>query len=77
VIALGSVALVTARVLAGQWRVVLIVLGAVIIVLGVLRFFRLAPRLSLNVFGTSDRPMLQGILTIIVGAAVVIIALVR
>ena len=66
-----------AGLLAGHAPLLLIVLGALIIVLGVLRLLGLIPRLNMNLFGRRDTPMLDGILMIVIGAGILVFGLVR
>jgi hypothetical protein len=46
-------------------------------VLGILRFFKLVPRLSLNTFRRPDNPVLEGGLIILVGVVVLIVGVVH
>jgi hypothetical protein len=71
----GSI--VIAGLLANQSPVLLLVLGAVIIVLGVLRLLGRLPRLTASPFGRRDNPALAGALMILVGGVVVVLGLVR
>ncbi|HEX5441681.1 MAG TPA: hypothetical protein VFW76_12405 [Ktedonobacterales bacterium] len=63
--------------LANQPTLVVVIVGAVVIVLGILRLLGRMPRMSLNVLGRPDTPRLSGILMMLVGGVAIVIALVR
>ncbi len=63
--------------LANQPALVLAIVGAVVIVLGVLRLFGRPPRMSLNFLGRPDTPRLSGALMILLGGVVIVVALMR
>lgn len=55
----------------------LFVLGAVITVLGALRLLRLIPRLNVNLFGRPDTPGRDGVLMVVIGAAMIVFGFIR
>ena len=63
--------------LANQPTLVVAIVGAVVIVLGILRLFGRRPRMSLNFLGRPDTPRLSGILMILVGGVAIVVALMR
>ncbi len=58
---------------------VVLILGAVIVILGILRLLGLIPRLSLSLSGRwlRDKPALAGMLMVVLGGAIIAFALVR
>ena len=63
--------------LANQPTLVVVIVGAVVIVLGILRLLGRLPRMSLNFLGRPDIPRLSGILMMLVGGVAIAIALMR
>ena len=63
--------------LANQPTLVVVIVGAVVIVLGLLRLLGRLPRMSLNLLGRPDTPRLSGILMMLVGGVAIVVALVR
>jgi hypothetical protein len=57
--------------------VVILAIGAVLVLLGILRMFKLLLRLMLNSLGRNDNPVLAGVLMILVGAIAMVVAVVR
>jgi len=51
--------------------------GAVVIVLGLLRLLGRLPRMSLNILERPDTPRLSGILMMLVGGVAIVVALMR
>jgi hypothetical protein len=63
--------------LGNQPTLVVVIVGAVVIVLGILRLLGRLPRMSLNFLGRPDTPRLSGILMMLVGGVAIVIALMR
>ena len=63
--------------LANQPTLVVVIVGAVVIVLGILRLLGRLPRMSLNFLGRPDTPRLSGILMMLLGGVAIVVALMR
>ena len=63
--------------LASRPTALLVIVGAVVIVLGILRLLGRLPRMSLNFLGRPDTPRLSGILMMLVGGVAIAVALLR
>lgn len=63
--------------LGNQPTLVVVIIGAVVIMLGLLRLLGRLPRMSLNLLGRPDTPRLSGILMMLVGGVAIVVALVR
>jgi hypothetical protein len=63
--------------LANQPTLVVVIVGAVVIVLGLLRLLGRLPRMSLNFLGRPDTSRLSGILMMLLGGVAIVVALLR
>lgn len=66
-----------ALVLLANQPTLLVIVGAVVIVLGILRLLGRLPRMSLNFLGRPDTPRLSGVLMVLLGGVVIALALMR
>jgi hypothetical protein len=63
--------------LGNQPTLVVVIVGAVVIMLGLLRLLGRLPRMSLNILERPDTPRLSGILMMLVGGVAIVVALMR